>query len=88
MNRHHLAILVFQRDGMCVAAKLDPKHRCQGRLTLEHVPIRGRNALQRKAPDEPWCSLALCLGAQSEYWGEAHREAERGYLAGLYPEPR
>lgn len=86
MNRHELALAVFERDRGCVAAHLDGGHICQGRLTLEHVPIRGRNAYGKKAPDELWSCIALCLGAQNAYWGETHREDERGYLEGLYPE--
>lgn len=52
---------IVRRDGTCLAFRLDATHVCKGRdgrihspdniekLTLDHVPTRGENALGRKA---------------------------------------
>lgn len=74
------AIYVIQRDGGCVAAQTDPTHLCQGRITVEHVPERGENALGVRAKSNRRHMIALCLGAQGAYWGEMHREVERDWL--------
>jgi hypothetical protein len=87
MNRDAVRNEVFERDGGCVAAKVDPAHKCFGALTLEHVPERGKNALGKKAPTDAQHCIALCYGANSgglQPWAELHREAERAYLERLY----
>jgi hypothetical protein len=80
-----LAIEVFTRDGGCIAYRLDPEHGCLGRLTIEHVPIRGQNALGKRGPSSRYHLLSLCLLANSGTWAETHREVERSYLEVLYP---
>lgn len=84
------ALLVFQRDGGCVAAKYDPSHACFGRLTLAHVPELGKNALGMKPPDDRYHLLVECLGANSggtQPWSETHRDVERAHLEKLYGPP-
>lgn len=87
-EREASAIEVQARDRGCIAARLDPEHRCMGRLTLAHVPERGKNALGRKPPFDRYHLVVECLGANSggtRPWSEMHREIEREYLAGQYP---
>jgi hypothetical protein len=79
-------VLVFERDGGCVAARVDRSHECAGRLTIEHVPELGLNALGKRAPSDPRHLLTLCLGANSGEWAPTHREDERAWLAQFYPE--
>lgn len=79
---------VLARDGSCIAAQLDPGHRCDGApRTLDHVPERGRNAVGLRAT----CSehevadrhvlVVLCNFANTGGWASAHRDDERAYLA-------
>lgn len=82
---------VFRRDLMCVAAAMDSGHRCYDafsnphapddfrRLTLEHVPEAGKNALSKKAPDDPEHLVLMCHRGNME-WGPTHREEERAWL--------
>jgi len=79
------AVYVFERDKGCVAAQTDQGHSCQGQLTIEHVPERGGNALGVRAISDRRHMLSLCLGAQSEYWGERNREVERAWIERLEP---
>lgn len=82
------ALFVFQRDNGCVAARLDPAHECEGRLTLAHVPELGKNAYGVKPPFDRWHLITECWGANSgglQPWSEMHRDLERRYLAMLYP---
>lgn len=81
--------VVFQRDAGCIAARHDPDHRCEGRLTLGHVPALGQNALGKKPPFTRYHLVVECLAANSggtRPWSETHRDIERAHLAKHYPE--
>jgi hypothetical protein len=82
-----LRIKVFERDQMCVAPLLNPSTSgpCSGRLTLDHVPSRGKNALGKRAPSDERHLVTLCWGHHIETnWGTSHRGVERWYLERLY----
>lgn len=82
---------VLARDGSCIAAQLDPEHRCEGRDTIDHVPEHGRNAFGTRAT----CSehgvadrhvlVRLCLGGNTGGWASAHRDQERDWIARKSP---
>jgi hypothetical protein len=83
------ARVVFERDGGCIAALYDRAHRCEGRLTLGHVPELGKNALGKKPPFDRYHLVGECLGANSggtRPWSEMNRDIERRHLATHYPE--
>lgn len=85
------ALRVFQRDEFCVARQVDPSHACEGRATLEHVPVLGENGLGVKPPPTEEHLIVLCLKANSggtQPWGEMHREQERQWLKKFYPDTR
>lgn len=82
-----VALEVFRREhGRCLAAKITPRHKCAGRLTLDHVPCRGRNALGKRAPSTVRHLVVVCMGASNDYWPERSREQERDHLAKFYPD--
>ena len=85
-----LAAYVFARDSYrCIATRFDPLHRCQGRLTFEHVPDAGDNVYGVRAPSDRWHGVAACLGANSpEGWCSTHRDDERAWLAAIETTPR
>lgn len=87
--RDEEAGVVFQRDRGCIAALYDSGHRCEGRLTLAHVPELGRNALGRKPDFDRYHLVVECLAANSggtRPWSEMNRAIERAHLAKHYPE--
>jgi hypothetical protein len=82
-----LAAYVFARDSYrCIASRFDTSHRCEGRLTFEHVPLANENAMGRRAKSDRWHGVAACLGAQ-QGWCLTHREEERAWLAAVEPLP-
>lgn len=90
-NRPHPSevIAVIARDGGCIALKYDPSHSCEGRITMAHVPERGKNALGVKPPSDRYHMVAECLKANSggtQPWSETHRDVERRHLAKFYPD--
>jgi hypothetical protein len=80
---------VMWRDQfICIAKRFDPSHVCQGRLTFEHVPEEGYNALNVRAPSDRYHGVAACLGANSpEGWCSTHRDDERAWLHVHYGPP-
>jgi hypothetical protein len=82
---HH----VVERDSYrCIATRFDLSHRCQGVLTVDHVPERDKNTLDRRAPSNRFHLVAACLGAnQPEGWCNTHREEERAWLELFYGSP-
>lgn len=80
---------VLERDGWrCIATRFEPAHRCQGRLTFEHVPDLGDNIFGVRAPSDKYHGVAACLGANSpEGWCSTHRGDERAWLAFIEPRP-
>jgi hypothetical protein len=40
---------VFERDGVCFMARIDPGHMCSGPLTLDHVHLDGGHMGKRAA---------------------------------------
>ena len=88
-DREVEAEAVYERDHGCIAAQYDPDHRCEGRLTLGHVPELGQNALGKKPPFDRYHLVVECLGANSggtRPWSEMNRDTERAHLAKHYPE--
>lgn len=82
------ALYVMHRDAGCIAARYDPGHSCEGRLTLAHVPREGMNALGHKPPFDRFHLVVECLGANSggtRPWSETHRDVERAHLAKFEP---
>lgn len=80
-----LRIRVFQRDGGCVAPRLDRSvELCAGRLTLDHV--RDEAMMGKRAPSDERHLVTLCelhhtglvAGAN---WATSHRPELRTYLA-------
>lgn len=81
---------VFRRDGMCVAAKLDPQHVCRdawgtphdpralARLSLEH--IKPHLMAGRRGPSTAEWTVALCMGANVGVPSKELRAALREYL--------
>lgn len=82
---------VYERDeGVCLAHRFDGLHKCQGGMTLAHVPELGKNALGKKPPDDRYHLVVECHGANSgglRPWSEAHRDIERAWLAKFYGSP-
>lgn len=83
---------VLARDGSCIAAQIDPEHRCDGApRTLDHVPERGRNALGLRATcsehgvADRHCLVVICGWANSGGWASAHRDQERDWIARKSP---
>lgn len=76
---------VFARDQRCVAAQIDPTHRCEGRDTLDHVPGKNENAMGKRAPSDRWHMLRLCWGGNVNGWASAHRDDERAWIAEKEP---
>lgn len=75
---------VLRRDDYrCIATRFSSSHVCEGHLTFEHVPERGKNAYGVRAPSNRWHGVAACLGAQTG-WCLTHREDERAWLELIY----
>jgi len=83
---------VLERDGGCVAAILDPAHRCRdqwgenihpswiSRMTLDHVQD-GYGRMGLRAPSDPAHLVTLCWGAHLlTHWATSHRPELRDYL--------
>lgn len=54
-----LRAYIEARDGRCVYATIASTV-CDGRTELDHVPCPGRNALQKKAPDNERHLVSAC----------------------------
>jgi hypothetical protein len=89
----HAAVLA--RDLQCFAYRMDRRHICKdawgrshspydlSRLTLDHV--KDAPALGKRAPSDMLHLVAMCAGTNIGVPSKAIRQAEREYLAGLYP---
>jgi len=87
---------VLDRDRMCFLKRLDPNHQCRDRfgnphrsddrrrLTLDHV--KRHLALGIAKRHKPWWLVAMCGYENNRPPSKKTREAERTYLAMLYPE--
>lgn len=87
---------VLRRDHKCFLSRIEPSHGCRDqwgdphspyatdRLTLDHVKRQARMGV--RAPSDAAHLLAMCHGANVGVPSRAVREAERSYLAELYPE--
>jgi hypothetical protein len=87
---------VLRRDRRCFLSRIEPSHQCRDawgtphspfdldRCTLDHVKREAR--MGRRAPSDPAHLLAMCASANVGVPSKAVREAERSYLAELYPE--
>lgn len=87
---------VLDRDKVCFMYKLDRSHICRTRfgvmhgpgdrvrLTLDHVKMR--IALSIRKVHKPWTLVAMCGYENNRPPTQETREAERAYLAKLYPE--
>lgn len=85
---------VMARDKRCFILRLDSTHVCRDRwgtphdsrlwLTLDHVKAQPRMGV--RAPSDAAHMVAMCHGANTGVPSKAVREAERSYLAALYPE--
>ena len=74
---------VMARDGQCVAAQIDPEHRCEGPDGFDHVPERDQNGLGSRAPSDRFHGVRLCWGANVNGWASAHRDEERAWIAAI-----
>lgn len=86
---------VLDRDGICFGARIDPRHICadqwglshlstrQDLLTVDHVKEAGM--MGRRAPSDPAHLVAMCWWLNTRPPSKEVREAERSYLASLYP---
>lgn len=76
---------VMARDGSCVAAQIDPQHRCDGRETVDHVPDPNRKGMGMRrdiaAPSDRFHLIRLCNHANGDGWASAHRQEERDWIA-------
>jgi hypothetical protein len=86
---------IVRRDGTCLAFRMDIAHVCRGRdgrihspdnaakLTLDHVPERGRNALGKKADSDEYHLVALCHRLNGGGGSPSHdlRDFERDWIA-------
>jgi len=91
-----MAAYIFARDRGCVAAKLDPDHRCHTRfgdphaatdlakMTIDHVKEQARMG-KRAESDDPRHMVAMCGWGNNEGWASAHRDEERRYLMEVEP---
>lgn len=81
---------ILDRDGECLAHKLDQDHVCRDmwgtphspyetwRLSLEHVKDQLRAGL--RAPSDPRHLVALCYGLNGSVPSKAQRAGFRAYL--------
>ena len=80
---------VLARDRVCFWRTWDlehhivPPHVCQGRLSFDHV--KPFAMLSKRAPDSERDAVALCLESNIRGVPKHIREAQREYLAELYP---
>lgn len=86
---------IVTRDGRCFVSRLDPQHVCRDRwglphaatelhlLTVDHVKRHARMGV--RAESIPARLVAMCWGANVGVPSREVREAERSYLAMLYP---
>jgi hypothetical protein len=87
-----LRAYVFGRDRGCIFRHRGD-HECRGAnglphapdarllLQLGHVPEAGRNALQKKAPDDELHTVTICASVNIPGESKADREYERSYIA-------
>jgi hypothetical protein len=85
-----LRLFVLERDGACVAAKLERGHSCRDmwgvphsptdrrKLSLEHVKDQLR--MGKRAPSDPSHLVTLCYGANVGVPSKELRAALRSYL--------
>jgi hypothetical protein len=80
-----LAEYVLNRDGGCIAPRVDPKAGpCSGRVTLDHVKTSLRMA--ERAPSDKHHLVSVCEGHSENgakaghQWNTASRELERKWL--------
>lgn len=86
-----LRAFILDRDGFCVAAKIDSDHQCRdtwgmphhpadkSKLSIEHVKDQLRMGL--RAPSDRFHLIALCGGANVSVPSKEQRAAFRAYLA-------
>ena len=91
-----LVAYILDRDRICIAARLDPEHRCMTRfrqphtaddrryLTIEHVHEAATTG--KRAKSDKWHTLAACGWANNEGWCGSHKQEERDYLAKVEPQ--
>lgn len=76
---------IMVRDSLCVAAQIDPQHRCDGRETVDHVPDPNRKGMGMRrdiaAPSDRFHLIRLCNHANGDGWASAHRQEERDWIA-------
>jgi hypothetical protein len=91
----HAAVLI--RDTGCFLHRLDSAHVCHdqwgqphsahdlSKLTVDHVHMGG-GMMGKRAPDDERSLIAMCAGENIGGPSRVVRQAEREYLAHLYPE--
>lgn len=97
MNRVTQAVrlAVLDRDRSCFGVRVDPSHVCRDQwgiphpsddrrfLTLDHV--KQQAMMGRRAPSDVMHMVAMCYALNVGVPSKELREAERAYLATLYP---
>lgn len=79
-----LAIEIFQRDQMCIAAAWSRSHRCSGRLTLDHFWHRPGGVKGKRAPSDKYHLVTMCDGENNRPPSHDLRMFERRYIAHHY----
>jgi len=74
-----MRLLVFGRDGGCVAPRLGAADPCWGRPTLDHVKDQPRMA--KRASSDMGHLVTVCWHHHLDGWATAHRPELRAYLA-------
>lgn len=79
-----LAEYVLERDGGCVAPRLDSlSGECRGRLTLDH--IRDYAMMGKRAPSDERHLVTVCEHHHLDGWATSHRPILRAYLLTVGP---
>jgi hypothetical protein len=77
----------MDRDVRCVAAQVDPDHRCEGGDTFDHVPDENAKGVGMRrdvsAPSDRLHGVRLCWGANVNGWASANRDKERKWIASM-----
>lgn len=83
-------LVVLNRDGGCVALRLDPKAlTCQGPMELDHIRGKSPFGLEKthdggfgkRPPHTPDRLVTLCRRHHQGGWATSHRPLLRDYLA-------
>lgn len=86
---------VLARDGVCFLYRLDARHICRDRWGRSHGPgdrirltvdhVKDDPAMGKRAPSDLAHLVAMCWAGNVGGPSKAIRQAEREYLASLYP---